>query len=141
LTISLTKSSTRSQYTGKLTAVRVQPKYRKDFDVTFATAALFGHILLVSKKVQDQPEPQDQPKVIPFVNKFDTSHFRLRNRGSKGSLGSKFTVNALGGKGAGRTYYSDTKIDQVDLGSTIVGVLEEIEGFGGEIGDGWVMIS
>jgi hypothetical protein len=126
LVIPLTKSPARSQYTGTI-SVRLQYSVWVDFDVAFATS-LFDHILLVSKDFGDQPN------MFRFVQKFDYNGLLAASK-------EKFMVNAFGGEGAGRFYRAPTRIDEAELGSTIVGALDEIKGFGGEVGHGCVTIS
>lgn len=50
-------------------------------------------------------------------------------------------VKAFGGSGAGPFYETRIKIDHLNLGATRVGALQQIRGFGGEVGDGCVSIS
>lgn len=114
--IPLTKIPARSQYTGKITVeLKDSPQ---TFDVVFSTVA--------------------RDNILLFKHKFD--HTGLPSVYTAPGYNG-FQVNAFGGKGSGGNYCSATKIGQVDLGKTIVGVLEKFEGFGDEIGDGCVMIS
>ena len=74
-----------------------------------------------------------------FEHKFDLrlTGLRFRSKGA-GAQDSWLTVNAFGGKGRARNYNTETQIGEAKLGGTIVGALKDIEGFGGEIGDGCV---
>ena len=78
-------------------------------------------MLLVSDGVHAKP---------PFGHKFVGTDMQHQK--------TKFEVDAFGGQGTGRNYWSAIKIGGVDLSDTIVGVLERIKGFGGEMGDGCV---
>ena len=75
-----------------------------------------------------------------FRHKFDYRYLQSQRTSTK-VKNIRFTDFAFGGTGSGRNYYADTKIGQVYLGSTTVGAIDAIEGFGGEIGDGCVTIS
>jgi hypothetical protein len=128
LKIKLTESPDRSQYTGIISVAEVTNSWQ-EFNVVFSTVAQ-GNMWLVAHDVITKSD-----KLPEFAHKCVRNNWRPRFKASKID---RFAVNAFGGTGKGRNYFANTKIGQVSLGSTIVGVLLEIEGFGGEIGDGCV---